>query len=134
FRGSVPAADVPGVLARARALIVPSRWYEAAPRSIIEAYAAGVPVLASDLGALPEAIVNGVSGRLVPADDPRAWVEAIQAHDDAESDRLGGGAFGLWQERYSPEHGLEGLEAAYRIAVEVSRGSKLGGRSAKDGR
>src|SRR5205814_9628172 len=56
FRGQVDASDVPAILSRARALLVPSRWYEAAPRSIIEAYAAGVPVIASDIGALPEAV------------------------------------------------------------------------------
>lgn len=117
FRGQVPPQDVPSILARARALMVPSRWYEAAPRSIIEAYAAGVPVLASDIGALPEIVADGVSGRLAPVDDAMAWAEVARGLDDEESERLGAGALRSWQERYSPEHGLEGLESAYLDAV-----------------
>jgi len=126
FRGQVSAAEVGPVLSRARALMVPSRWYEAAPRSIIEAYAAGVPVLASDLGALPEAVADGVSGRLVAADDPRAWVGAVEELDDEGSMRLGAGAHRLWEERYSPERGIEGLESAYRDAIAVRRRSRAG--------
>ena len=120
FRGQLPPDQVGAALSRARALLVPSRWYEAAPRAIIEAYAAGVPVVASDIGALPEAVADGVSGRLAPPNDAKAWAEVVSSLDDAESHRLGAGAFRLWEERFSPERGLEGLEAAYRGAVAVS--------------
>ena len=120
FRGQVPAGEAGAALAHARALLVPSRWYEAAPRAIIEAYSAGVPVVASDIGALPEAVVEGVSGRLAPPDDAEAWAELTRSLDDAESLRLGAGAFGLWEERFSPDRGLEGLEAVYRGVLSVS--------------
>ncbi len=117
FRGSVAAYQVAGILAGARALMVPSRWYEAAPRAIIEAYAAGVPVLASDIGALPEAVPEGVAGYRAPVEDPGSWAElVVRLLDDRESERLGQGARRLWAERYSPERGLEGLEAAYEQA------------------
>ena len=53
---------MPRILASARALMIPSRWYEAAPRTITEAYAAGVPVIASEIGALPEAVQVGSTG------------------------------------------------------------------------
>ena len=56
---------VPGLLADARALLVPSRWYEGSPRAIVEALAAGVPVIASDIGGLPEHVEDGVNGLLV---------------------------------------------------------------------
>ncbi|MGH2596514.1 MAG: glycosyltransferase [Actinomycetota bacterium] len=120
FRGQVSADEAGAALAHARALLVPSRWYEAAPRSIIEAYAAGVPVVASDIGALPETVADGVSGRLVPPDDAEAWAKAAGSLDDPESLHLGAGALRLWEERFSPERGLEGLETAYRGAVAVS--------------
>jgi glycosyltransferase involved in cell wall biosynthesis len=120
FRGQVSPDEVGVALSRARALMVPSRWYEAAPRAIIEAYAAGVPVVASDIGALPEAVTDGVSGRLAPPNDAAAWADVAGSLDDAESLRLGAGAHRLWEERFSPERGLEGLEAAYRGTVAVS--------------
>ena len=50
-------------------LLMPSRYHEFAPYSALEAMAAGVPVLASRLGGLPELIGRGA---LRPADDPAA--------------------------------------------------------------
>ena len=118
FRGQVDASEVPAILARARALLVPSRWYEAAPRSIIEAYAAGVPVIASDIGALPEAVAGDETGLLAPPDDDVAWAERMQAlADDATSIRLGDAAFARWRERFSPERGVRDLEEAYSEAM-----------------
>ena len=118
FRGEVPPAEVAGILEGARALLVPSRWYEAAPRTIIEAYAAGVPVVASRFGALPELVQEDVTGFLAQPDDAESWADQIRAlGEDATSERLGHGALGLWSERYSPQRGLEGLERAYQNAI-----------------
>lgn len=118
FRGEVPASEVAGILENARALLVPSRWYEAAPRTIIEAYAAGVPVVASALGALPELVEEGVTGFLAPPADAQGWAAHIRTlGDDATSVRLGRGAQALWSERFSPQRGLEGLERAYQSAI-----------------
>jgi glycosyltransferase involved in cell wall biosynthesis len=124
FLGSVPPEEVQALLRDARALLVPSRWYEAAPRSIIEAYATGVPVLASDIGALPESVIDGVTGMLVPPDEPDAWGEAMRGLDDAASMRLGVGAFDAWRDRYSPDRGLAALEFAYRDVM--TSGSRTG--------
>jgi glycosyltransferase involved in cell wall biosynthesis len=119
FRGAVSAEQVPGILARARALVLPSVTYEGAPRSILEAYAAGVPVIVSAVGALPEHVEDGVSGLLVPGADAGAWHAALErlAADDL-AHRLGEGARQLWRERYSPERGLAELEYAYAWALK----------------
>jgi glycosyltransferase involved in cell wall biosynthesis len=118
FRGQVDASEVPAILARARALLVPSRWYEAAPRSIIEAYAAGVPAIASDIGALPEAVVENKTGLLAPPNDAGAWAACMDAlADDRTSLRLGDAAFARWRERFSPERGARDLEDAYSEAI-----------------
>ena len=120
FLGEVSPDRVPGLLTGARTLLTPSRWYEAAPRTIVEAYASGVPVIASDIGALPDSVERGVSGLLVPPERPDAWAEAIGSLlDDEMSIRLGNGAHGRWLERYSPEVGLAELEACYRVALEA---------------
>lgn len=119
FLGEVPPERVPRVLAGARAMLVPSRWYEAAPRSITEAYAVGVPVLASDIGALPEAVRVGRSGYLAPPDDAAAWAElAIRLTDDRESEKLGAGAREVWNQEFTPERAMRSLEAAYRTAID----------------
>lgn len=118
FRGEVPAAEVAAILGDARALLVPSRWYEAAPRTIIEAYAAGVPVIASRFGALPELVPENVTGFLADPEDAEEWAHHVRAlADDATSEHLGAGALARWLERYSPGQGLDGLEAAYQDAL-----------------
>lgn len=120
FLGQVEPDAVPPLLRTARALVVPSRWYEAAPRTIVEAYACGVPVIASDLGALPDSVIDATTGLLVPADDERAWAGAIEAlRDDATSRRLGEGAYAHWAERLSPAAGLADLERCYGEALEA---------------
>jgi glycosyltransferase involved in cell wall biosynthesis len=118
FTGEISPDEVPGILSRARALLVPSLWYEAAPRGIVEAYASGVPVIASRIGALPEVVEQGVTGILADPGSPEAWTEAMAGLvEDRESERLGEGAFRAWSERYRPQHGLRALEAAYQEAL-----------------
>jgi glycosyltransferase involved in cell wall biosynthesis len=118
FVGSVPQQEVSRFLRGARALLVPSLWYEAQPRVILEAYAAGVPVIASRIGGLPELVHEDVSGLLVTPNDPAAWAAAVeQLLDDRRAERLGEGAHRLWAERHSPEQGLKALEENYRAAL-----------------
>jgi glycosyltransferase involved in cell wall biosynthesis len=66
--------------ARADIFVFPTRW-DTFGIAAIEAMAAGLPVVASDLNALPEIVSDGSSGLLVPQDDPASLAQAI--------DRLG---------------------------------------------
>jgi glycosyltransferase involved in cell wall biosynthesis len=121
FRGTVAPDDVTQLLTRARGLVVSTRCNEGGPRSVIEAFAAGVPVIATSLGALPEMVEHEVSGMLVPPGRPKAWVEAAQAlMDPVTADRLGQSAFDRWSRVHSPEVGLVNLEHAYRVALGAS--------------
>jgi glycosyltransferase involved in cell wall biosynthesis len=58
-------------------IVVPSRWLETGPLVVLQAFAAGVPVLGADLGGIVELVRNGVDGILVAADDPEAWANTI---------------------------------------------------------
>ena len=63
-------AEVRGLLQRSRALILGSRWAENAPLILLEARAAGCPVIAPAIGGIPELIDHGIDGLLAdPADD-----------------------------------------------------------------
>jgi glycosyltransferase involved in cell wall biosynthesis len=114
FLGAVPAVQVPDLLARARAVLVPSRWQEpAVPRAALEAYAAGVGVIAAATGAIPEG-VDETSGVLVDMDDVGGWIEAARRLGaDDESARLGAGAKALWARRYAPDVALRAIEQRY---------------------
>jgi glycosyltransferase involved in cell wall biosynthesis len=117
FVGTVSPAQVNALLQEARALVAPTRCNEGGPRSVIEAYAAGVPVIATALGALPELVDHGVTGLLVPEGNVDAWVESVRKlSEDDTSLRLGQAAFDRWARLHSPEQGLQALERAYRTA------------------
>jgi glycosyltransferase involved in cell wall biosynthesis len=115
FRGLLGPRGAVDVLSQARALVLPSLSFEGSPRTVPEAYAAGVPVLASRIGALPELVDHEVNGLLVPPGDIPSWTDAIERlSDDREVERMGDSAWRTWREQYSPERGLAALEAAYR--------------------
>ena len=124
--GAVPPARVEELLAGARAVLVPSRWYEGHPRVITEAFAAGVPVVASRIGGLPETIEPDVSGLLAEPDDKASWIAAVeQLRSDVVSARLGDGAFRAWESLYSPGRALEALVGCYEDAIaRSSRGAR----------
>jgi glycosyltransferase involved in cell wall biosynthesis len=118
FLGAVDAARVPELLARARAVVVPSRAFEGAPRVVVEAYAVGVPVLAARSGALPELVVDGEAGLLLEPGDAQAWKQAVaRLSDDEVAERMGAAAYEIWRRLYSPEVAFETLEAGYAAAI-----------------
>jgi glycosyltransferase involved in cell wall biosynthesis len=67
--GAFAKEDLGRVLSGIDVLVVPSRWYENAPGVIFEAFAAGLPVVATDLGGMSEFVRHGENGLLFPLDD-----------------------------------------------------------------
>jgi glycosyltransferase involved in cell wall biosynthesis len=88
FLGS--RGDVPSILATAD-LFVLATTYESLPISIIEAMAAGLPVIATDVGGVGELVLDGETGLLVPPRDPDALAAAIGrlTSDTALRQRMG---------------------------------------------
>jgi glycosyltransferase involved in cell wall biosynthesis len=79
-----PTDDMRGVFGRARMLLMPSVWEESFGRTVVEAQINGLPVLASDRGALPENVGDGglVLDPHAPVDD---WAAALRRlYDDRE--------------------------------------------------
>ncbi|MCC6938616.1 MAG: glycosyltransferase [Flavobacteriales bacterium] len=76
FVGSVPHADVPDQLRSLDVYVALSRS-ESFGVAIIEASACGVPVVVSDVGGLPEVTIDGVTGFVVPPEDPEAAADRI---------------------------------------------------------
>lgn len=114
FLGAVPPERARELLAGARALLVPSLCYEGAPRTVIEAFAAGVPVVASDIGGLPDMVADGLTGRLVAPGVSSEWANAIDALCCEETvTRMGCAARAEWERLYSPERAIKLLESVY---------------------
>jgi GT2 family glycosyltransferase/glycosyltransferase involved in cell wall biosynthesis len=77
--GPVPHERMPAVFDDLDVLVVPSIWIENAPFIIREAFAAGVPVITSDLGGMAEMVRDGIDGRLFPAGDAHALAAILRS-------------------------------------------------------
>jgi glycosyltransferase involved in cell wall biosynthesis len=64
-------------LSRYDLTVVPSQWLETGPLTVLESFAAGVPVLGSNLGGIAELVRHDRDGWLVPYADQRAWAAAL---------------------------------------------------------
>ncbi len=78
FHGFISFEHISRIMSRTDAVIVPSLCYENSPTVIYEAFQVGVPVIASDIGGIPELIKEGENGWLVPPDNKEALVQAMQ--------------------------------------------------------
>jgi glycosyltransferase involved in cell wall biosynthesis len=77
FRGFLTGAELEAELAGAAYAVVPSEWWETFSYAAQEPLSRGIPVIASDLGALPELVRDGETGLLFPAGDAAALAERM---------------------------------------------------------
>jgi glycosyltransferase involved in cell wall biosynthesis len=121
FLGRLGDHAVSDLLAGSRAAVVPSLCVENAPMSVLEAMAAGKPVVASAIGGIPEQIRDGVDGLLVRPGDVEALAGAMRrlAADDGLCERLGDAARVTVAARFSPDQHLAALLDTYRAAGAV---------------
>ena len=75
------------------------------PNVLVEAMACGLPVVTTGVSGIPELVVDGVNGLLVPSEDPQALAEAIARlhRDPALAERLGRAAQAAVRERFDGE-------------------------------
>jgi glycosyltransferase involved in cell wall biosynthesis len=114
------------IYARMRAaayIVVPSIWYENFPRTIVEAFACGLPVIASRLGAMAEIVRDGETGLLFEADNAEdlankmAWAEA---HPGTVRE-MGANAYREYEAKYTPEINYHQLINIYAEAIRVAQ-------------
>ncbi|MDP3045860.1 MAG: glycosyltransferase family 4 protein [Chloroflexota bacterium] len=120
LEGRLESDQIGAALAECDILVVPSLWYENSPVVIQEAFACGVPVVASDLGALPERVRDGVDAMLFKPGDPND-LRSVLMELIENPDLLGRLRSGIQPPRSMTEHILE-LENLYQ---SVSRDGSI---------
>ncbi|MGI8904467.1 MAG: glycosyltransferase family 4 protein [Solirubrobacteraceae bacterium] len=112
FTGRLGPGALAGARARAAVVLVPSRWEEPCPYAVLDALAAGVPVLASDRGGLPELVG---AGGVLPPEDRRAWSQALAGlwRDRAKRRACGDEALARARERFNEDRYYESLMQVY---------------------
>ncbi|MEM9421823.1 MAG: glycosyltransferase family 4 protein [Pseudomonadota bacterium] len=114
FLGYLSSDDVQKTLSRARALVVPS-FAEGLPVVIMEAMAAGRPVISTAINGIPELVEDEVNGRLVVAGDVEALADAMGALLSASADTL---------DRMG-KAGRAAVEASHNIETEMEKLASL---------
>jgi len=119
FLGPLPRSEVFKAMGSARFLVVPSLWYEGFPLVIAEAFARGVPVIASRLGALLEIVEEGRTGLHASPADADDWAQRVSwAWSDPDAMAEMGHAARLeWETRYTAQRNAARLQEIYEEAI-----------------
>lgn len=120
--GTRPPEQMPAEFAAADVFCLPS-WWEAMPLSVLEAMAAGLPVVATDVGDVGRAVVDGVTGYVVPVRSPGKLADALEAVLTDRDLRRGMGARGRARvvEMFSSEVTAAQVSALYDELVPAHR-------------
>lgn len=121
--GFLSVAEIITKMRRASYLVVPSLWYENFPRTLVEAFSCGLPVIASRLGALAELVEDGKTGLLFEPGNAQDLAEKLswaQANPQTMS-QMGRNARLKYEQAYSPQTNYEQLLAIYQDALISAR-------------
>lgn len=116
FLGWVPPDDLPAVTNRATLVLMPSRWREAFGQVALNASRMARPVIAANVGGLPEIVEHGGSGLLFERNDVRGLADAALRllRDPVETQRMGARGRQLTAQRFDWNHLVDQHEAIYR--------------------
>jgi glycosyltransferase involved in cell wall biosynthesis len=95
FLGYRSGAELHDLIRQARAVVLPSEWYENAPMSVLESFALGTPVIGAHIGGIPEMVVEGQTGWTYESGNVPALTELLSRVDglgDAARAEVGRGA------------------------------------------
>jgi glycosyltransferase involved in cell wall biosynthesis len=122
FRGPYGHGELTEALSSIDVLVVPSVWYENTPFVVLEAFSAGRPVVASDVGGLSELVKDGVNGRTFRAGDPGTLTGVL--HDFEEDAGLLARLAGNIGPVRTLEQNAQDFEALWQEALATAGGRR----------
>ena len=122
FLGRVPAGEIADIVGDASFSIMPTLNYEGFPKVIVESFAVGTPVIASNLGSVGEIIDPHRTGYLFGAGDARELAQAVsEASHDENPDRMRREVRHEFVQRYGIDRNYDRLMDIYAKAIELRR-------------
>ncbi len=116
MKGFVPNTEAKKLIANAKALILPTQWYEGFPMTILEAYSVGTPVIGSDIGNVGDLLEEGVTGWKFQYNSVDNLVRVIEL---AEKKRINNGNIKrVFSEIYSFDANYDCLERIYDQCIK----------------
>lgn len=123
YLGSVSHEEVILLMKKAAFLVFPSEWFEGFPLTIAEAFACGLPVIASRLGSMQEIIRDNETGLLFNTGESKDMADKVAwlwAHREA-AHRIGKEARREYETKYTPEENYRILAGIYEKAMLAKR-------------
>ena len=117
--GRLPGDQILQQMGQASALVFPSVWYEGQPKTIIESFATGTPVIASNLGSMSDMITPGKTGaHVIPgnATDLAATIERLFSTRALNGMRAA--CRREFESQYTADANYRGLMSVYESALE----------------
>jgi glycosyltransferase involved in cell wall biosynthesis len=117
--GFIPLEQLLSVMKKALFLVMPTLWYETFGRTVIEAYATGTPVVASNIGVVASLVKDGITGTTFDPKEPMDLVKKIN-YAMEEPKRLRGWsreARSVYEQFYSSSSAYEGIMKIYRVVI-----------------
>ncbi len=128
YLGALPHSEVYHEMRGARALLMPSAWYETQGLTMLEAFACGLPVIGANIGAIPEAVIEGETGLLFQPgrhEELATKVEWAATHL-TEMEAMGERGRNAFFEHYAPEPSIARLLTLYEQVLGQELGSPQG--------
>jgi glycosyltransferase involved in cell wall biosynthesis len=121
--GHRPVEDVHALMGKADMLVFPSRWYETFGRVAAEAFAAGTPVIAANIGAVAELVEHGRTGLKFRPGDPEDLVTQVEwaLSHPAELQSMREEVRAEFEAKYTAERNYRALMEIYEAALERKR-------------
>lgn len=115
--------DTLSLMKQARLLVMPSIWYEGFPLTIAEAFASGLPVIGSNLGAMADLIDNDHTGYLFDPGNPQDLARKVLTcwNDQDKLRQMGSAARAEYESNYTREHKYQSLMRIYEKAINNHR-------------
>ena len=104
FLGFKAGEELEEIIKGARFTLIPSIWYDNLPNTALESFQYSKPVIASNIGSLPELVLDGVNGYLFkPADAQELCEKVALLDDDAVVKKMGAASRDRLEDRFAPQ-------------------------------